>query len=103
MASVTVAQRLAYSSSEATLAATAAVSVPSSTMQALPSGLTVAQATDNLWYFLGNASYFTLTDDLHWPLSQASDWIYQQLLRTLLDQDCSSMSRQESEETGERG
>jgi AcrR family transcriptional regulator len=55
-------------------------------MQALPRGLTVAQATDTLWYFLGNASYFTLTDDLHWPLSRASDWIYQQLLRTLLDQ-----------------
>lgn len=55
-------------------------------MQALRAGLSVTQAADILWYYAGNASYFTLSDDLHWPLPQAADWIYQQLLLTLLDQ-----------------
>jgi AcrR family transcriptional regulator len=56
-----------------------------SDMEALRIGLTVTEATDILWYYVSNASYFTLSDDLHWPLSRAADWIYEQLLLALLD------------------
>lgn len=53
-------------------------------MRALRTGMSVDQATDILWYYLNNGSYFTLTDELGWPLTRATAWILQQLLTTLL-------------------
>ena len=51
---------------------------------ALRPGMTVDQAADILWYFLGNSSYFTLTDDCHWPLDRCADWLYECLTAALL-------------------
>jgi len=46
---------------------------------ALRPGLDADEATDVLWYFLGNSSYFTLTDELGWPLPRAEAWLTTQL------------------------
>jgi AcrR family transcriptional regulator len=54
-------------------------------MAALRTGLTAADADEILWYYLSNASYFTLSDDLRWPPSRTAEWICQQLLLSLLD------------------
>jgi Transcriptional regulator len=51
---------------------------------ALRAEVTVNEAADVLWYFLGNASYFTLTDDCHWPLDRSADWLHQCLTAALL-------------------
>lgn len=53
-------------------------------LDALRAGVTVDEAADVLWYFLGNASYFTLTDDCRWPLDRAADWLHQALKAALL-------------------
>ena len=41
-------------------------------------------ATDVLWYFLGNSSYFTLSDELAWPSARTAEWLYEMLAYTLL-------------------
>jgi AcrR family transcriptional regulator len=41
-------------------------------------------ATDVLWYFLGNSSYFTLSDDLAWPATRTADWLNEMLAHALL-------------------
>lgn len=41
-------------------------------------------ATDMLWYFLGNSSYFTLSDDLAWPEARTAEWLYEMLAHSLL-------------------
>ncbi|MET7457076.1 TetR/AcrR family transcriptional regulator [Streptomyces sp. NPDC005574] len=51
---------------------------------ALRTGVTVDDAADVLWYFLGNASYFTLTDDCRWPLDRSADWLHRCLTAALL-------------------
>jgi AcrR family transcriptional regulator len=51
---------------------------------ALPEPLSVEEATDVLWFHLSNAAYFTLTDDLHWPLPRAIEWLTRTLTTTLL-------------------
>ncbi|MFD6155521.1 TetR/AcrR family transcriptional regulator [Nocardia sp. NPDC060256] len=53
-------------------------------LSALRADITVDEAADVLWYFLGNASYFTLTDDCRWPLDRCADWLYQGLTAALL-------------------
>ncbi|WP_432840396.1 TetR/AcrR family transcriptional regulator [Dactylosporangium sp. CA-092794] len=58
-----------------------------SDMGALRPGLTVEKATDILWYFVADASYFRLTEDLHWPLPAAADWLREQVTAALLDPD----------------
>ncbi|AGL19671.1 TetR/AcrR family transcriptional regulator [Actinoplanes sp. N902-109] len=42
---------------------------------ALRPGLDAGQAADVLWFFLNNAAYFTLTDELTWPLPRAVPWL----------------------------
>jgi AcrR family transcriptional regulator len=44
----------------------------------------VDDAVDVLWFYLGNASYFTLTDDNQWSLERAESWLYESLRRSLL-------------------
>ncbi|MFI5955664.1 TetR/AcrR family transcriptional regulator [Cryptosporangium sp. NPDC051539] len=41
-------------------------------------------AADVLWFFLCNSSYFTLIDELNWPLSRARDWLAATLETTLI-------------------
>jgi AcrR family transcriptional regulator len=52
---------------------------------ALRADMDVGRAADVLWYFLGNSSYFTLSDDLAWPAPRTADWLYEMLTYTLLD------------------
>jgi AcrR family transcriptional regulator len=52
-------------------------------LDSLRPGMTADQAADILWYFLGNASYFTLTDDCQWPLSRSADWLRECLTAAL--------------------
>jgi AcrR family transcriptional regulator len=51
---------------------------------ALRSGMGVDEATDVLWFHLSNSAYFTLTDDLGWPLSRATAWLRRSLTAALL-------------------
>ncbi|WP_033337784.1 TetR/AcrR family transcriptional regulator [Catenuloplanes japonicus] len=44
----------------------------------------VREATDVLFYYLGNASYFTLTGDNGWSLEDAERWLLGALRRALL-------------------
>ena len=53
-------------------------------LDALAPGLDAGEATDLLWYFLGNQSYFTLTGDLGWPPARAADWLHHRLRSVLL-------------------
>lgn len=50
---------------------------------ALRAGIDAAAATDQLWFFLTNSAYITLTDDNAWSLDRAETWL-SQTLRTLL-------------------
>ena len=51
---------------------------------ALRPGVDVARATDILWFHLSNAAYFSLTDDLSWPLPEAGQWLTERLTSALL-------------------
>jgi AcrR family transcriptional regulator len=51
---------------------------------ALRPDMDASLATDALWYFLGNSSYFTLSDDLAWPDTRTADWLYEMLAYALL-------------------
>jgi AcrR family transcriptional regulator len=42
------------------------------------------RAADVLWYFLGNSSYFTLSDELAWPSTRTAEWLYEMLAYALL-------------------
>lgn len=53
-------------------------------LDALPAGMSAADATGLLWYYLGNSSYATLTGDLGWPMSRAASWLYERLTAVLL-------------------
>jgi AcrR family transcriptional regulator len=44
----------------------------------------VPEATDVLFYYLGNASYFTLTGDNGWTLECAERWLLEAVRRALL-------------------
>jgi AcrR family transcriptional regulator len=51
---------------------------------ALRPGLDAERATDVLWYYLNNSSYFTLTDTLAWPAERIAGWLYDTLVFGLL-------------------
>jgi len=51
---------------------------------ALRQGMDAGQATDVLWYYLNNSSYFTLTDTLAWPAERIAGWLYDALVFGLL-------------------
>lgn len=51
---------------------------------ALRADLDVEQATDVVWFFLSNPAYFTLTDDLAWPLPRSTEWLTRTLETALL-------------------
>ena len=51
---------------------------------ALRADMDADRATDVLWYFLGNSSYFTLSDDLAWTATRTADWLFETLAYTLL-------------------
>lgn len=53
-------------------------------LSALRPGMTAEEAANILWYFLGNASYLTLTSDCHWPLDRSADWLYGCLTSALM-------------------
>jgi AcrR family transcriptional regulator len=72
----------AHASLRAGLAATAA---RLEELGALTPGTSAEQATDVLWYYLNNASYFSLTDDCQWTLERSADWLYEQLTTELFD------------------
>ena len=44
---------------------------------------TVDDAVDVLWFHLGNAAYFTLTEDNGWSLDRAESWLFESLRRAL--------------------
>lgn len=46
-------------------------------------GMTVAEATDVLWFYLGYAGYFTLVDDNGWPYPRAENWLVEQAAAAL--------------------
>ncbi|MFI5843185.1 TetR/AcrR family transcriptional regulator [Catenuloplanes sp. NPDC051500] len=46
--------------------------------------MSVPEATDVLFYYLGNASYFTLTGDNGWSLDSAERWLLESVRRALL-------------------
>ncbi|MFI5843190.1 TetR/AcrR family transcriptional regulator [Catenuloplanes sp. NPDC051500] len=50
---------------------------------ALRDGLEAVPASDLLWYFLGNQSYFTLTGDLGWSAAASADWLHDRLAEVL--------------------
>ncbi|WP_073775430.1 hypothetical protein [Streptomyces sp. MJM1172] len=52
---------------------------------ALRPGLSVPEATDVLWYFLGHGSYFTLTGNCRWPFERSAQWLYERLATLLID------------------
>ena len=45
---------------------------------ALKPDVTVANATDVLWFYFGYSSYFTLTDENGWSLAEAERWLLTQ-------------------------
>jgi hypothetical protein len=45
--------------------------------------MTVQDATDTLWFFLGYAGYFTLVDDLGWSYDRAEQWLIRQATAAL--------------------
>jgi AcrR family transcriptional regulator len=51
---------------------------------ALRPGMDAGQATDVLWYYLNNSSYFTLTDTIAWPAGRIAGWLYGTLVFGLL-------------------
>ncbi|HEX3924888.1 MAG TPA: hypothetical protein VHY31_21560 [Streptosporangiaceae bacterium] len=51
---------------------------------ALRDGVAAGEATDRLWFYLGNAAYFSLTEDNNWPLDKAEAWLYESLRTALL-------------------
>ena len=51
---------------------------------ALKPGVSVAAATDVLWFYFGYSSYFTLTDENGWPLAEAEKWLLAQVSSALL-------------------
>lgn len=53
-------------------------------LKALRDGVDIESATDTLWFYLCNQSYFTLTGDNHWSLDQAEEWLLQSLRTALL-------------------
>ncbi|MFG1928646.1 hypothetical protein [Cryptosporangium sp. NPDC048952] len=52
-------------------------------MDALREGIDADQAADVLLFFLGNSAYFTLTDELNWPLPRSREWLLE-LVETIL-------------------
>ena len=55
-----------------------------SELDSLRDGIDVRQATDTLWFYLGNNAYFTLTDDNEWSLDKAEQWLHESLRTALL-------------------
>jgi AcrR family transcriptional regulator len=53
-------------------------------LDALRPGMDAERATDVLWYYLNNSSYFTLTDALAWPAERIAGWLYEVLVFGLL-------------------
>jgi hypothetical protein len=51
---------------------------------ALKPDVTVATATDVLWFYFGYSSYFTLTDENGWSLAEAEKWLLAQVSSALL-------------------
>ena len=51
---------------------------------ALKPDVSVAAATDVLWFYFGYSSYFTLTDENGWPLAEAEKWLLAQASSALL-------------------
>jgi AcrR family transcriptional regulator len=51
---------------------------------ALKPDVTVAAATDVLWFYFGYCSYFTLTDENGWSLAEAEKWLLTQASSVLL-------------------
>jgi hypothetical protein len=44
----------------------------------------IGQATDVLWYYLNNSSYFTMADTLAWPAERITSWLDGTLASALL-------------------
>jgi len=53
-------------------------------IRALKPGVSVAAATDVLWFYFGYSSYFTLTDENGWTLAKAEKWLLAQASSALL-------------------
>ncbi|HUN33613.1 MAG TPA: TetR family transcriptional regulator [Trebonia sp.] len=53
-------------------------------VRALKPDVSVATATDILWFYFGYSSYFTLTDENGWPLAKAEQWLLAQASSALL-------------------
>ena len=51
---------------------------------ALKADVSVAAATDVLWFYFGYSSYFTLTDENGWSLTEAEKWLLTQASSVLL-------------------
>jgi len=51
---------------------------------ALKADVTVAAATDILWFYFGYSSYFTLTDENGWALAEAETWLLAEASSALL-------------------
>jgi AcrR family transcriptional regulator len=51
---------------------------------ALKPDVSVAAATDVLWFYFGYSSYFTLTDENGWSLAEAEKWLLAQSSSVLL-------------------
>jgi AcrR family transcriptional regulator len=51
---------------------------------ALKADVSVAAATDVLWFYFGYSSYFTLTDENGWSLAEAEKWLLTQASSVLL-------------------
>jgi AcrR family transcriptional regulator len=50
---------------------------------ALRDEIDVREATDRLWFYLGNDAYFALTRDNDWSLDKAEQWLYESLRAAL--------------------
>ncbi|MFF5176283.1 TetR/AcrR family transcriptional regulator [Micromonospora sp. NPDC000089] len=60
-----------------------AVAVRLGDVGGLRDGMTLAEATDILWFYFGYSAYFTLLDDNGWSYEQAERWLVTQAATAL--------------------
>jgi len=61
-----------------------AAAVKLADLQALKPGITVDEATDQLWFFFGYSAFFTLTEDNGWSPERTEGWLGELAAHSLL-------------------
>ena len=50
-------------------------------------GMSLRRATDLLWFHFGWWSWFALHNESGWPYSEAEQWLFQSIMRSVLEED----------------